>query len=377
MADIKIVKIKIRRGTNSQRKSTILDQGELGFTTDTKRLYIGNGVLSGGLSLSTKVHTPLTNYASLSNTSAETGDLAIANNLFYQLTGTDSTVITNWAFVGTKIDTSFFEYTANNTVTLKDDSITPVKLNAASLGDGIIVNGGLLETDINVATLVMSAGQVAVKDAGIGEHQLASSAFTNGISGGNGGKIGIKFDATTMYLKFGDTLAISAFPAESVTFSSLDSAWIGAGLIYDLPNQQIKSVLTDVDTTSLSKDLSGRVRLQSGLMSATNELPYIRTDTYGRVLINTTSIYDTLTCIGHTDVASPLSSLFNGTPIQSLSGSIPGIQLTTFTVISSNATGGNATLTLSSAGFIVFQGGVNTRQDGKYLGRFAIPVFAY
>ena len=40
--------IKIRRGTNAQRLSIVLEAGELGYTTDTKKVYIGDGTTTGG-----------------------------------------------------------------------------------------------------------------------------------------------------------------------------------------------------------------------------------------------------------------------------------------------------------------------------------------
>jgi hypothetical protein len=40
--------LRIRRGTNAQRATTPLDLGELVYTTDTKQLYIGNGIDAGG-----------------------------------------------------------------------------------------------------------------------------------------------------------------------------------------------------------------------------------------------------------------------------------------------------------------------------------------
>ena len=40
--------IKIRRGTNAQRLSIVLEDGELGYTTDTKKVYIGDGTTTGG-----------------------------------------------------------------------------------------------------------------------------------------------------------------------------------------------------------------------------------------------------------------------------------------------------------------------------------------
>ena len=38
MPDIEIVKLKLRRGTDAQRQTVKLEQGELGYTTDAKRV---------------------------------------------------------------------------------------------------------------------------------------------------------------------------------------------------------------------------------------------------------------------------------------------------------------------------------------------------
>lgn len=40
--------LRIRRGTDAQRATTPLDMGELVYTTDTKQLYVGNGIDAGG-----------------------------------------------------------------------------------------------------------------------------------------------------------------------------------------------------------------------------------------------------------------------------------------------------------------------------------------
>jgi hypothetical protein len=48
MPDIKIVKIKLRRGSEIQRKLVTFDQGELGYVTDTKRVFVGDGTTTGG-----------------------------------------------------------------------------------------------------------------------------------------------------------------------------------------------------------------------------------------------------------------------------------------------------------------------------------------
>ena len=40
--------LRIRRGTNAQRAGITFDLGEIAYTTDTKKLYIGDGTTVGG-----------------------------------------------------------------------------------------------------------------------------------------------------------------------------------------------------------------------------------------------------------------------------------------------------------------------------------------
>jgi hypothetical protein len=43
-----LLKLLVRRGTNEDRKNITLDEGELGYASDTKRLFIGDGTTVGG-----------------------------------------------------------------------------------------------------------------------------------------------------------------------------------------------------------------------------------------------------------------------------------------------------------------------------------------
>lgn len=54
MIDRKIGKIRIRRGTDAQRKSVVPQEGELVYSIDKKRLYIGDDTTLGGVSVSNK-----------------------------------------------------------------------------------------------------------------------------------------------------------------------------------------------------------------------------------------------------------------------------------------------------------------------------------
>ena len=48
ITDTTILKILVRRGLDSERKNVALTEGELGYTVDTKRVFVGDGLLGGG-----------------------------------------------------------------------------------------------------------------------------------------------------------------------------------------------------------------------------------------------------------------------------------------------------------------------------------------
>jgi len=49
-----LIKLLVRRGTDADRKNIVLEAGELGYTTDTDRLFVGDGTTSGGLLVGNK-----------------------------------------------------------------------------------------------------------------------------------------------------------------------------------------------------------------------------------------------------------------------------------------------------------------------------------
>lgn len=86
MSSVSIIKLKVRRGKDSDRKQVILDQGEVGFTTDSHRLFVGDGIVYGGISVSTAFYVAQ-NIANVSY--AQVGDLVFSTSdtTLYALTG--------------------------------------------------------------------------------------------------------------------------------------------------------------------------------------------------------------------------------------------------------------------------------------------------
>lgn len=90
MADKVDAVIKVKRGPEAQRKTVTFKDGELAYSNDIKRLFVGDGGY-GGNAAGAKVHT--TSSTLLSTLSALSGDLMIdvlgATRRLYALTGSD------------------------------------------------------------------------------------------------------------------------------------------------------------------------------------------------------------------------------------------------------------------------------------------------
>lgn len=70
-----IIKLLLRRGTDAERQTVTFALGEPGFTTDTKRFFVGDGTTPGGIPIGIKFHGNQT-------TAPATSD-ALVGDLYY------------------------------------------------------------------------------------------------------------------------------------------------------------------------------------------------------------------------------------------------------------------------------------------------------
>ena len=349
MPDVEIVKLKIRRGEDSTRRSVILEQGELGFTTDTERLWVGDGTTLGGTIVGNINH----GVAVKTNiTRATKGDIAYDSSHLYQLTGDDYSNVSDWTFIGTELDASYFEYDATNKVTLKDNTIHPAELNpdVVSTSGSISLNSTGLEVNVDDETVEIASNELAVKT--VDENHINTTSFGNGLQGGSGSTIQLAVNST--YFGFnGTSLNLLDIPDNSVTFAKLDTNIIGVGLTDS--NDQIIADIRSVDSSTIVLDpVAGEISLASLGAGSSNVFGTFDYDQYGRVTSTTDALAASLSASGNT--TSHLSA-FNGAVNQTV--------LTDQTVfdVTSN---GTDTVSLTSAGFI---------QIETSLGKLAIPVF--
>ena len=93
MINRRIAKIKVRRGTDNQRKQVIFEDGELVLCSDIERLYVGDGVTYGGVLLSNRGYV-LQNVTSTPDF-VRVGDIvfdSVSNTLYIAISGLNSTI---------------------------------------------------------------------------------------------------------------------------------------------------------------------------------------------------------------------------------------------------------------------------------------------
>lgn len=138
MASVSVIKLKVRRGSDFDRKLITLDVGELGYVQDvaSRRLFVGDGSTRGGNPAGLKFYTGEFNLP-VNFSTAQVGDIVfnIEDNKLYSLTGVDSFNFPDYdnpnayQFIGTRVDNNTIEYTTAGFLRVKDDSITSQKVN--------------------------------------------------------------------------------------------------------------------------------------------------------------------------------------------------------------------------------------------------------
>ena len=349
MPDVEIVKLKIRRGTDATRKLVILEQGELGYTTDNKRLWVGDGLTQGGGIVGNVCHIPSVR---TSIPRAVRGDIVYDRSFLYQLTGANYNAPTDWGFIGTQLDSAFLQYNTSNKVTLKADSIHPRELNAdvVNTAGAITIDNNGLAASVDGTTIDIVNNELKV--GVIDETNVNTTALSSGLAGGNGTKLTLDVNSTQFGFA-GNTLNIQALPAGSVNVTALSANSIGDGL--QIVGDKLEAVVQSVDGTSIV--LSNNIASLSPKFGGIQQSPALTTvsfDQYGRYEDSVSQ--------------APLSADEATSPTDVFNGYVDQTTYTNQTIIPTISSNGisTATVNLTSAGFI---------QVETSAGILAIPVF--
>ena len=380
MADITVVKLKVRRGTDAQRRAIVLDQGELGYTVDTARLFVGTGTEYGGVVVGAKNHAPLESADSrIGLTTAVTGDIVNEAGFLYQLSGTNYNVLSAWAYVGPAIDDSTISFNASRKLILKDNGITGTKFAASaaySLGGLVATQLYGLSANVDGVTLgITSSNQLSVIN--IDQTQIKSTTLGNGLTGGSGETIKVSADPTYFNFTSAGVLSLTAVPTlQSINFSFGQLSAVSSGLI--LSGGTLTAVVSGADESTIT-NTGGLVGLKSiGLGGETFHFSSVIYNQFGQVIGGDYTITGVMSS---RNTNTPTLSIFNGVPDQQDLGIAYSVNQNTVIPVEYkeiDTTSGNLStyqVNLSSAGFIRFASTLT--RDGHTMSRFAIPVFAF
>jgi len=210
MAEVKKARLFLRRGTDTDRKTTTLCEGELGYSTDAFRVVVGDGTSAGGRSLGTTVfvsggplqhnfHTVLTE-ASAGGYGMK-GDLAIfpaasyqnANNVTVATGRYASTVMMLTADVGIgtsqEISTSWVAVNSGipwGNLSVSDDDISGDQVHGGDISGDVTFSGTISTTSLTgTSAFIGSLGGTTTRPVVVtSTGQLTATAAT--AEGGSG-----------------------------------------------------------------------------------------------------------------------------------------------------------------------------------------------
>jgi len=335
MPDIEIVKLKLRRGTDAQRQSVTLEQGEMGYTTDAKRVWVGDGFTPGGHVTGNLVHSPITVGSRTDLTEAALNDIVYDNNLLYQLSGAYAENEDSWAFIGSQTDGTTLDYNANNKLHVLSNSISATNLHPSVVKD----NGGLtfnsndgISANVDNTTI----GLTTTGSLSVIQDPIPSNLIGNGLSGGSGEDLGVL--TTDSFTFDGLKLEFNNAPVGTVQACAIDYTTVTNGL--------------SVTGNQLGMEVIGG--------NVVHPFNTAGVDIHGRVTSTESSIVQNLS---GTNDGGDYANIFFGSLNADSNDEL------TVDALSGNGAGSSVAIQLSSAGFIQIASGNN--------GNFAIPVFKF
>ena len=130
-----VVKILVRRGLEVERLETLLSEGELGLSVDTRRVFVGDGYTLGGTpvgSINFGIIGDLVNITPY----AQPGDMASCKNINYVFNNNSWNVVSPKPYIELFADTPY----ACQTLEYSPDPLNSLRLSDTGLGDGLLID---------------------------------------------------------------------------------------------------------------------------------------------------------------------------------------------------------------------------------------------
>jgi hypothetical protein len=126
MAEVSVIKLRVRRGSDADRRQVILDNGELGFVTDrdSHRLVIGDAVTYGGYPIGSKLYTGSIGTIALRTALQKDIIYNTEDRNLYALTGTDYLLKTQYQNISPKTAPNSINYNRRGQLTIQSGALS-------------------------------------------------------------------------------------------------------------------------------------------------------------------------------------------------------------------------------------------------------------
>lgn len=198
----------VRQGPDSDRRQILLKSGEPAYTTDTRRMFIGNGVTLGGDVVGNKFIGSASVITDTTLQTSITGDLGFAtdSNSLYRLVGGSGSNLSDWQKIGGVYTSTSPYITISNTNVFTLNALSANSLHSDLVKGPIIMDSGRISlsakipyTSVSTNTILVTGGLVATGDGvditGIAVNPLSTNIIIQsnpvcvnyeGLSGGVG-----------------------------------------------------------------------------------------------------------------------------------------------------------------------------------------------
>jgi hypothetical protein len=322
MANISIVKLKVRRGSDAQRETIVLDQGEIGYTLDTRRLFVGDGSTFGGQSVSNKNIGPFSNNSSLgpdSSPGLQVGDIGYADSRLYMLTSTNyNDSLSGYSYIGNVPDGTLVKFDANNKLTLNTSQFDSTFFKSEFFGSGLLSStGGIVEVNLNSTYFELSNSKISPVAASITEREIATTALSSGLVGGNNTPLKLKINHDQFEFDVDNNLTFKGVGNTEISAESwagtAGTNLVNSGLEIDPITRKLKANIRSVNVSNFTLT-DGQLNSAGADASDAQAIEFPRiTTTGGLVKSITTSIFDVVTGLALSGTEGANSSIPVGT----------------------------------------------------------------
>ena len=219
MIDRRITKFKLRRGLDDQRKTVVLEEGELVYTTDTNRIYVGTGFTSGGIIVANSITYTVSDFPA-KNTPNDLVYREDHKRLYIYKDNIGGSPVAR--YVGPEADGSSIAFNSSNMLTIASGGVNNTHLNytAVASAGGLGLSADGLYIKYNPTDLIIEDGML----------RIAANLYDPADIDPNGGLtarttgVAVNTDNNTIVIGSNNTIKVSSISAENISVSAVHAS---------------------------------------------------------------------------------------------------------------------------------------------------------